>query len=245
VQESRRQFGKPHSYHRIHARLVENLVFQASLLDWIQVHAPDAPLRVHVVGTALLSALVAGRSIAFGTAVESAMKIGSRWDRKVREMAKGTEDEIGWSEFRQVRRLIEGKSSLSLMVSPKDLPAPDAPLRPFWYSATVSSEPMLITTAQEARTALETMNLNSWSFVAQKPAANAEEPVRGWLASPLHPMARLCRWSVSNYLLSTPASVKLFLENIATLGCELRLSQVTTDPLQNRLRLSRMKVTGP
>jgi len=246
VQESRRQFRKPHSYHRIHARLVENLVFQASLLDWVQVHAPDAPLRFHVVGTALLSALVAGQSIPFGAAVESAMKIGLRWDRKVRDMNKGaTEEEIGWSEFRQVRSLIEGKSSLSLTVSPKDLPAPDAPLRPFWYSATVSSEPMLITTAQEARNALETLNLNSWSFAAQKAAANAEEPVRGWLASPLHPMARLCRWSVSNYLLSTPASVKLFLENIATLGCELRFSQGTTDPLQNRLRLSRMKVTGP
>src|SRR5262249_9555511 len=58
VREAKRRFGKPQDYHRIHARLVENLVFQASLLDWVIGHATDAPLRFHVIGTALLSALV-------------------------------------------------------------------------------------------------------------------------------------------------------------------------------------------
>jgi hypothetical protein len=244
VQEARRRFGKPHAYHRIHARLVENLVFQSSLLDWITGHASDAPLRFHVIGTALLSALVSTRSITFDAAVESATKFGSRWDETLRDMANAkTEDEIGWCEFRRVRSLMEGRSPLSLTVSREDLPVPDAPVRPFWWSATVTSEPMLITTAQEAANALESLNLSSWSYVPPKPAANAEEPIRGWLVSPLHPMARFCRWSVSNYLLATPASVTLFLDHIAPLGRQARLE--TAGPLQNRFRLSRMKVTGP
>jgi hypothetical protein len=251
VQETRRQFGKPQDYHRIHARLVENLVFQASLLDWVIGHAADAPLRFHVIGTALLSALVSTRAITFGAAVESATKFGSRWDKTLRDMANGkTEEEIGWTEFGQIRNLMEGRTALSmeghaaLNVSRQDLPVPDAPVRPFWYSATVNSDPMLITTAQEAANALETMNLSSWSCVLPNPATNAEEPVRGWLVSALHPMARLCRWSVSNYLLATPPSVTLFLDHIATLG-RVPLQAPTGDPLQNRLRLSRMKVTGP
>src|SRR5262249_53168080 len=123
------------------------------------------------------------------------------------------------------------------------LPSPDAPSRPFWYSATLESDPMLITTAQDVMNALETLNLSSWSAVPAKLNANVEEPVRGWLISPLHPLARLCRWSVSNYLLATPVSVTLFLDHIAALtgGPVLEIP----DPIQNRLRLSRMKVTGP
>jgi hypothetical protein len=244
VQEAKRRFGKPHAYHRIHARLVENLVFQSSLLDWVDVHASGSNLRLHVVGTALLSALVSSRSIPFSAAVESATKFGSRWDETLREMTRGkTEDEIGWSEFGYVRELMEGRATLSLNVATEDLPSPDAPARPFWYSATVNSEPMLITTAQEAANALETLNLSSWAPAPVKPNANIEEPVRGWLISPLHPLARLCRWSVSNYLLATPVSVTLFLDHIAALtgGPVLELP----DPIQNRLRLSRMKVTGP
>jgi hypothetical protein len=251
VQEARRRFGKPQDYHRIHARLVENLVFQTSLLDWVIDHATDAPLRFHVIGTALLSALVSTRSITFGAAVESATKFGSRWDKTLRDTVKGkTEDEIGWTEFGQIRKLIEGQTALSmeghaaLKVSRKDLPAPDAPVRPFWYSATVNSDPMLITTAQEATNALETLNLSSWASVPPDPATNAEEPIRGWLVSPLHPMARLCRWSVSNYLLATPPSVTLFLDHIAALG-RVPMQAPAEDPLQNRFRLSRIKVTGP
>src|SRR5262245_13810904 len=142
VREAQCQFGKPQDYHRIHARLVENLVFQASLLDWVIGHATDAPLRFHVIGTALLSALVSTRSITFGAAVESAIKFGSRWDKTLRATARGkTEDEIGWTEFGEIRKLMEGQTALSmeglaaLNVSRNDLPAPDAPVRPFWYSA--------------------------------------------------------------------------------------------------------------
>ena len=96
---------------------------------------------------------------------------------------------------------------------------------------------------QDAMNALETLNLNSWSFAAPK-VSREDEPVRGWLVSPLHPMARTCRWSVSNYLLATPACVTLFLEQIAALGRE-RMLQLPVENFQNRFRLSRMKVTGP
>src|SRR5436189_6121420 len=74
VREARRQFGKPYDYHRVHARLVENLVFQSSLLDWLGRRASDVPLRFHVVGTGLLSALVSSGSITFSEAAKSAMK---------------------------------------------------------------------------------------------------------------------------------------------------------------------------
>jgi len=36
VLETKRRFGKPYDYFRIPARLVENLVFQSSLLDWMR-----------------------------------------------------------------------------------------------------------------------------------------------------------------------------------------------------------------
>jgi hypothetical protein len=228
----------------VHARLVENIVFQSSLLDWVNGHASDAPLRFHVFGTALMSALVSMRSISFEAAVESATRFGLRWDGVLRQISNKTEDEIGWHEFTQVSELMDGRSRMSLSVSDEELPRPDAPLQPFWYSATATSEPVLITTAQEAATALKTMNLNSWCSDPRNPVSNSDEPVRGWLVSPLHPMARVCRWSVSNYLLSTPSSVTLFLDHIATLGRK-PLFEVPVDPIQNRLRLSRMKVTGP
>ena len=88
------------------------------------------------------------------------------------------------------------------------------------------------------------MNLNSWAYASAKAGKTADEPIRGWLISALHPMARLCRWSVSNYLLATPGSVTLFLDHIATLG-RTPVLQLPAEPIQNRLRLSRMKVTGP
>jgi hypothetical protein len=219
IREAKRRFGKPYDYHRVHARLVENLVFQSSLLDWIGKQDPNVPLRFHVIGTALLSALVSAGSISFAAAVQSATRFGSRWDADLREMANAaTDEEVGWSEFQQVRNLIAGSSSLSMGVLREDLPVPEAPARPFWYSPTINSEPMLITTAQEAATALQTLNLDSWACAAVKKTTNTEEPIRGWLATPLHPIARLCRWSVSNYLLATSASVTLFLDNIAMLG---------------------------
>jgi hypothetical protein len=245
ILEARRRFGKVYSYQNIQARLVENLVFQSSLMDWIGHHASDVPLRFHVIGTALLSALVSARSITFEAAVQSAMKFGTRWNETVRKACAGrTDDEIGWNAFHQVRRLIEGRGLLSMGVSRGDLPTTEAPARPFWYSPTASDEPLLITTAQEAADALRTLNLSSWFNAPAKTSPNADEPIRGWLVSPLHPMARLCRWSVSNYLLATPHSVNLFLDNIAPMGRQPMVAPAA-DSAQNRLRLSRMKVTGP
>jgi hypothetical protein len=243
--ETKRRFGKPYDYHRIHARLIENLVFQSSLLDWVGHRASQVPLRFHVIGTALLSALVSSGSIKFAEAVNSAMKFGARWDETLRSLGSArTEDEAGWYRFQQVRRLMEGRSALSLAVSREDLPAPDAPSRPFWYSPTAKDEPVLISTAPEAASALESLNLSSWAYTS-KPAQAANERVRGWLASPLHPMASLCRWSVSNYLLATPASVTLFLDHIAPIGVAPVLRLPAAEPIQNRFRLSRIKVTGP
>lgn len=230
VRETKRQFGKGCDYHRIHARLVENLVFQSSLLNWITHQAAQTTVTFQVVGTALLSALASSGSITFSEAVESAMKVGGRWDQAVREAAKGTtEDEISWSAFRQVLSLMEGRSSISLGVSRKDLPAPKAPTRPFWFSADVTSEPMLITTAREAQNALEMMNLASWAYALPKVAPGGGASVRGWLISPLHPTARLCRWSISNYLLATPAAAHLFLEHVAAIDWKPRAASL--DPV--------------
>jgi len=212
VKETKRRFGKAYEYHRVEARMVENLIFQSSLMDWVGNHkGSDVPLRFHVIGTALLSALVSTGSVSLHAAVESATKFGSRWNEALRHSTAATSDDAaGWRMFAQVRDLIEGRQKFSMSVLPEDLPAPDAPSRPFWYSPTAAAEPALITTAQEAANALETLNLASWSTAGVTAHQNADEPVRGWLVSPLHPAARLCRWSVSNYLLATPDSVSLF-----------------------------------
>jgi hypothetical protein len=170
------------------------------------------------------------------------LKFGKRWDETVSGSAKGeTTDERGWARFQQIRRLMEGRSSLALGVAAEDMPAPNAPVKPFWYSPTPKDSPVLISTAHDARTALQTMNLSSWSCSMP---IDEEKNVRGWLASPLHPVAKACRWSVSNYLLATPDCATLFLDHIATLG---RTPTIVRSPetVQNRFRLSRIKVTGP
>jgi hypothetical protein len=242
VAETRRQFSKPYDYHRIPARLVENLVFQSSLLDWMSKHSADVPLRIHVMGTALLSALVSSGAATFESCVRSVLKFGKRWDDTVLGLSEAVgQDEIGWARFEQVRRLIEGRSSLALGVPREDVPPANAPRKPFWYSPTAKEPPVLISTARDAAAALETLNLSSWSSAF--PNAD-QEPVRGWLASPLHPIARACRWSVSNYLLATPDAATLFLDHIAALG-RTPLIHLSAETVQNRFRLSRMKVTGP
>jgi hypothetical protein len=242
--ETKRRFGKPYDYHRIHARLIENLVFQSSLLEFVGHRASQVPLRFHVIGTALMSALVSSGSISFAEAVNSALKFGGRWDETLRNSGNArTDDEAGWSRFGQVRQLMEGRWSLSLAVAREDLPKPGAPSRPFWYSATAKDEPVLISTAPEASAALETLNLSSWAYTS-KPVHVENERVCGWLVSPLHPMASMCKWSVSNYLLATPSSVMLFLDHIATIP-KAPVLRLPPEPIQNRFRLSRMKVTGP
>ncbi len=244
VLETKRQFSKPYDYFRIPARLVENLVFQSSLLDWIGHRALDVPLRFHAIGTALLSTLVSLGSVSFGAAVKSALRFGGRWDETMGSLGQSnTNDEIGWLRFERLRRLMEGRSVTALAVPREDLPETAAPSRPFWYSPTVKDDPVLISTAQDAAAALETLNLSSWAY-ASPAALRADESVRGWLVSPLHPIARLCRWSVSNYLLATPGSAGLFLDHIATLG-RAPVLQLPPETRQNRFRLSRIKVTGP
>src|SRR5262249_36911370 len=178
VLETRRQFSKPYDYHRITPRLVENLVFQSSLLDWMTRHASDVPLRVHVIGTALLAALVSSKSITFESSVTSALKFGRRWDDAVSGAAKGeTNDERGWARFQQIRRLMEGRSSLAVGVAPEDMPAPNAPAKPFWYSSTPKDSPVLISAAHDAKMVLQTMNLSSWACSVP---IDEEKNVRGW-----------------------------------------------------------------
>jgi hypothetical protein len=244
ILETKRRFSKPYDYFRIPARLVENLVFQSSLLDWVGHRASEVPLQFHVIGTALLSALVSSGSVPFGSAVQSVLKFGSRWDDTLSGSEQSNEaDEIGWSRFARLRRLMEGKAVTALAVPREDLPEVAAPMKPFLYSPTVKDDPVLISTARDAALALETLNLSSWAY-ATPAALRADESVRGWLISPLHPIARLCRWSISNYLLATPASVSLFLDHIAALG-RAPVIQMPPDNVQNRFRLSRIKVTGP
>jgi hypothetical protein len=244
ILETKRRFGKPYDYFQIPARLVENLVFQSSLMEWISRRSPDVPLRFQVVGTALLSGLVSSGSVQFGAAVKSALKFGSRWDATLNgtEESKPT-DEKGWLRFERLKNLMEGRHVTSLAVPRMDMPEVYAPSKPFWYSPTMDEDPTLISTRQHAAMALETLNLSSWAHSAP-PALGPDESVRGWLISPSHPNARLCRWSVSNYLLATPASVNLFLEHIAPLG-RAPMHQLPEENLQNRFRLPRMKVTGP
>jgi len=242
VEETKRKFAKNYDYHQVQARLVENLVFQSSLIDWVMRHASEVPLRFHVIGTALLSALVSSGALSFGIAVDSAFKIGRRWDDTLCSLTDAqTEEEIGWSRFELVRGLLDGTSSLSLGVAREDLPSVIAPSISFWYSTTPKEPPVLISTAQDAAAALETLNMASWSSAVPKAG---DEPIRGFLVSPLHPTARACRWSVSNYLLATPDASTLFLDNIATLG-RAPIVYMPEEAVQNRFRLSSRKVTGP
>lgn len=222
VTETMRRFGRPNDYHRIQPRLIENLVFQSSILDWLSHRAAGVPLRFHVVGTALLSALVWCGALSFAAAVKTAAKIGARWDDSLDVMVEEEAsqnsrklDDLGWLRFEKVRKLVEGRGNLPLGVAREDLPEVSAPARSFWYSATAKEQPVLIQAAQDAAAALETLNVASWSATLPK---TDDDSVRGWLASSLHPLARACHWSLSNYLLATPAAATLFLDYIATMG---------------------------
>ena len=221
--QTKQRFGKPYDYHRVQPRLIENLVFQSSQLEWLSHRGADVPLWFQVVGTALLSALVWAGALPFASAVKAAAKIGERWDNSLQVMAeaeptqrhrKQNHDDVGWKHFETVRRLQEGRNNISLAVAREDLPSVSAPSRPFWYCANGKDQPILIETAQEAAAALETLNILSWC--ADMPKAT-DDSLRGWLVSPLHPMARTCRWSFSNYLLATPGAVAMFLDHIATI----------------------------
>jgi len=256
IAETIKRFGAPYQYNCIPARLVENLVFQSSLMGWLSSRAGDVPLRYHVVGTGLLSGLVWSGSLSFESAVNTAVKIGSRWDASITEMAaeelsksrrSKSAENIGWLHFNRVRGILEGRTTVSLPVLPADMPSPEAPSRPFWFSPTASDEPVLLETVRDVKTALESMNLASWSPQLPRPLPMNTADVKGWLVSPQHPMAAACRWSVYNYLLATPDSALLFLDHIATMG---RRPMIASEPeefhqREERMRLSRIKVTGP
>jgi hypothetical protein len=251
IQQSKARFGRSYDYYRVQPRLIENLVFQSSVLEWLNRRATEVPLRIHVLGTGLLSALVSTGALSFERAVETAMKIGAEWDSSLQWMAeqkapKGSNspEELSRIQFEEVQKLLDGRSTLSLDVSPEQLPVIKdlhAPSAPFWYSRDAKSLPSLIETAADALAALETLNIKSWSRALPK---SDEATIRGFLVSPLHAAARGCRWSVSNFLLATPSSVEMFLEHIATLGRGPIMS-VEPEIAQNRFRLSRIKVTGP
>jgi hypothetical protein len=256
VAEARARFSRQYHYNSIPGRLVENIVFQSSLINWLSKRT-GAPLRFHAVGTALLGALVSTAAISLDSAVRTALKAGTRWDDSIAEttadelkrMHAGktpTEEDHGWRRFHRIRQMIEGRAEIALGVVSGDLPEVDAPTRPFWFSATAEDEPVLIESIRDVHYALESMTLSSWSPVAPKPIPTkyAADRVRGWLVSPLHPMASICRWSVYNYMLATPATALQFLDHIAVRGAAPRITP-ESEAVQKRLPLSRRKVTGP
>ena len=227
ISETRKRFGSAYDYHRIEPRLVENLLIQASLMEWLTVRAGDRPLQFHVIGTGLLSSLVWSGALQFQSAIRTAIKMGIRWDARLEKLAREdihrsgstpTAENIGWRRFHRVRQLVEGRATLDLAADPADSPKYEAPSRPFWYSATAKDEAIWVETRQDVATALESMNLASWAPDVPKPLAQDRSSgrVRGWLASPMHPVSTACHWSFYNYLLATPDASLLFLDHIAT-----------------------------
>ena len=229
ISQTRKRFGAAFDYHKIEPRLVENLLIQSSLMEWLTVRAADRPLQFHVIGTGLLSSLVWSGALLFQSAIRTAVKLGIRWDAKLGTMAHEdlkrsgstpTEENLGWRRFHRVRQLVEGRAVVNLSADPSDFPQFEAPARPFWFSSTAKDEPVWIETRKDVRKALELMNLASWSPDVPKPLAEDRSSgrVRGWLASPMHPVASACNWSFYNYLLATPDASLLFLDHIANVA---------------------------
>jgi hypothetical protein len=229
IAQTRTRFGSAYDYHRIEPRLVENLLIQSSLMEWLTVRAADRPLQFHVIGTGLLSGLVWSGALPFQSAVRTAVKLGVRWDASLGGLAEAdirrsgatlTEENLGWRRFHRVRQMVEGRAGLNMAADASDLPEADAPSKPFWFSATAKDEPVWIQTRQDVCMALESMNLASWAPDVPKPLAEDRSSgrVRGWLASPMHPVASACNWSFYNYLLATPDASLLFLNHIASLA---------------------------
>ena len=235
IAQTRRQFGAAFDYHRIEPRLVENLSIQSSLMEWLTVRAAARPLQFHVIGTGLLSALVWSGAVPFQSAIRTAVKLGVRWDAKLRELAvedirrtgsTPTEENLGWRRFHRIRQVVEGRAGLTMAADPSDFPKFEAPSRPFWFSANAKEEHVWIETKKDVAMAMESMNLSSWSPDVPKPLAadRSSGRVRGWLASPMHPLASACHWSFYNYLLATPEASLLFLDHIATLAATTPLA---------------------
>jgi hypothetical protein len=258
ISETVRRYGAPYQYNCIPARLVENLVFQSCLMGWLSSRAGDVPFRYHVLGTGLMSALVWSGSLSFESAVNTAVRVGTRWDASIKSLAteelrkngkETTEDNLGWLCFHRVREILEGRSVLSLAATKSDVPLVEAPSRPFWFSVTAHDEPVLLETVRDVQWALESMNIASWAPRVPRPLPTATADVKGWLVSSQHPMASASRWSVYNYLLATPNSALLFLDHIAAMGRRPALAPEAKSKegkeLQPERLLSRIKVTGP
>jgi hypothetical protein len=259
IRETIRRYGAAYQYNCVPARLVENLVFQSSLMGWLSSRAGEVPFRYHVLGTGLLSALVWSGALTFESAVNTAVRVGSRWDAGIKSMAseelrqsgkEASEQNIGWLYFHRVREIVEGKTVLSMAAARSDVPLVEAPSRPFWFSVTAQDEPVLLETTRDVQWALESMNLASWAPRVPRALPATTADVKGWLVSPQHPMATACRWSVYNYLLATPNSALLFLDYIATMGRRPTFAPESNVPekgkeFQQERLLSRIKVTGP
>jgi len=251
VSKTRKQFSNDWDYSRIECRLVESLVLQTAELDWIDTIAPEGRFSPHFVGTALLSGMVWSGAASFSAAVETAMRLGREWDSNLQDFAEEelvlrrnsvTEESLGWTRFQTLRRLIEKGRSFPVTRPQCDRVHLNPVCRPFLFSALPKDRPQRVETPDQLRNALESLDIASWSG---RRLPEVPGGVRGWLMSTLHPWARACRWSLSNFLLATPASVSLFLHHIAPIWRIPFVEVVETEGFQNRLRLSRMKVTGP
>ncbi|HZI51661.1 MAG TPA: hypothetical protein VFE29_07550 [Terriglobia bacterium] len=258
INETVRRYGAAYHYNCIPARLVENLVFQSCLMGWLSSRAGEVPFRYHVLGTGLMSALVWSGALTLEGAVNTAVRVGSRWDASIKALAaeqlrqtgkETSEENLGWLYFHRVREIMDGKSVMSLAATTSDVPLAEAPSRPFWFSVTAHDQPVLLETVRDVQWALESMNLASWAPRVPRPLPATTADVKGWLISSQHPMASACRWSVYNYLLATPNSALLFLDHIATMGRRLTFAPDGKAPagkeFQQERLLSRIKVTGP
>ncbi|HET9942583.1 MAG TPA: hypothetical protein VFR05_04540 [Terriglobia bacterium] len=258
INETVRRYGAAYHYNSVPARMVENLVLQSVLMGWLSSRAGDVPFRYHVLGTGLIAALVWSGSLTFESAVNTAVRVGSRWDASLKSLAReevqksgkeASEANLGWLYFHRVREILEGRSVLSLAASKSDVPLVEAPSRPFWFSVTAHDEPVLLETVRDVQWALESLNLASWAPRIPRPLPATTADVKGWLVSPQHPMASACRWSVYNYLLATPNQSLLFLDHIAAMGRRPALAPELNAPQQGQFQqdrlLSRIKVTGP
>jgi hypothetical protein len=256
VLETAKRFNAAYHYNEIPARLVENLVFQSSMMDWITSRAVETPISYHVVGTGLLSALVWSGALSFENAVRVALEAGAQWHASVmrivaaeldRQGKEKSNENMGWLYFDRVRQVLEGQSVLALGATLGKGPVMEAPTRPFWYSVTAADDPVKLETLHDVQWSLESLNFASWSPRLPRALPVETADVKGWLVSPQHLSASACRWSVRNYLLATPDSVSLFLDHIASLGGRVDPAAPVAPPeqfqRQNRIPLSRAKVS--
>jgi hypothetical protein len=201
----------------------------------------------------LFSALVWSGALSFENAVKVALEAGAQWEASVTRIAaaeldrKGrakSEENLGWLCFDRVRQVLEGQSVLALGATLTNLPALEAPARPFWYSVTAADDPVRIETLRDVQWCLESLNFASWSPRLPRPLPVETADVKGWLVSPQHRTASACRWSMRNYLLATPDCVSLFLDHIASLGGRVGpLPQ--PEKFEKHIPLSRPKVSTP